>query len=165
MTLTIDKSCVVKSLLCGNLPKVFADFRLVAPVANMALDVVHHFHYADVGTTMTPTLQRANRSRNRRIRIRVRRRNNVNRQRRVVTATVLSVQDKRKVKNLSLKAGITLVAPYKAQKVFRSAKGRGRIVNIHALSVVVAPLCLVSISRKSRKAGNKLNTLAKDIRY
>ena len=57
VSLTVNQARAVKGFLASDLSKIFTVFVFVCPVLNIALDVVHHFHYADVCSTMAASLE------------------------------------------------------------------------------------------------------------
>lgn len=82
---------------------------------------------------------------------------------RVITASVLRVQNQRKIKNFSLKRRILAVKPQHMQNILRGRKlPDGLMYKKTVVIVKIVIICLIAVYRKHRKERDKLDTLTQN---
>ena len=109
MTDTIDETCLVVSLLVEHTGEINIQFLHILPVSDLLFQVMEHIDHLDVGTTMKRTFQAADTSGNRAVSICAGGRSDTHGKGRVVTTTMLCLDDEQQVEHSCIKLRIVLV--------------------------------------------------------
>ena len=161
MTDTVNQAGLVISLFVQHAHEISIDFIHILPVANVLFQMMEHIDNLDIGTTVQRTFQRTDTGCNRRIGIRSGRTGYTDCKGRVITATVLSLQNKQQVKCTGIQ--FRKVFFQHMQEVFCKRKVFVRMADMQGTAVCTMTINIISIRYNGRETRDQFDRLAHQV--
>ena len=159
---TIDETRLVVSLLVEHSLQVNVKFVYVLPVSDYFLQVMEHVDYLDVGTTMQRTFQATDTCGDRAVSICASGRCNTHSEGRVVTTTMLCLDDEQQVEHTSIQLGIVLMLQH-VKEILGDSEVLARVTNVKTSTLHGVTIDVVSIRNDGRELGYQLDALTHQI--
>ena len=162
MTDTIDKTSLVVSLLVEHTGEINIQFLHVLPVSDLLFQVMEHIDHLDVGTTMKRTFQAADTGGNRAVSICAGGRSDTNGKGRVVTTTMLCLDDEQQVEHSCIKLRIVFVLHH-IEKVLCDGEVLARMTDMQTATLYRVAVDVVGIGDNGWELGYQLYALTHQV--
>ena len=163
MSHTIDQTSMVECFFIQDLTEITFHFFLICPVFDICLDIFKHILDFKVCTTMARSFKRTNRCCNRRIGVCSRRSYYMCRKGRVVTTTMLCMQDQCDVKNLCFQLCVFSIRTEHQKNIFCKGESLLRITDKQSLVTTEMSVGMIRIYCDQRQLRDHFDALAKNI--
>ena len=159
---TIDKTRLIISLLVEHALQVDIEFVDIGPILDSLLQMMEHIDNLDVGTTMKRTLQATDTGSDGAVGIRAGRRSNTHRKGRVVTTTMLCLDDEEQIEHTRIQLRVVLVLHH-IEEVLCDREILAWMANVQASALYRVTIDVVCIGDDRWELRNQLHTLTHQV--